>query len=207
MSNKKTQFSYLLILLSLLFQACSPSKKISSPSKSNLDRPCLLDVANSNLNWSGKAGDSNYTLSGNIKAKSGDLKFKDGILEAALLVDMTSMAHEIPSLIGHLKSPDFFDVSKYKTAKFTISNQGLKTCISSNLPGNFTIKGKESQEMVNINLCSSTADTYTCTFKTAIDRTKYGIDYNSTTIYGMEIKNPISDTIWLSGDLIFNKQD
>ncbi|MEM1295353.1 MAG: YceI family protein [Verrucomicrobiota bacterium] len=60
--------------------------------------------------------------------------------EHTVEIDMTSTWSDNEKLTGHLKSPDFFDVEKFPTAKFTLSS-AVATDAGYDLSGNLEFHG------------------------------------------------------------------
>ncbi len=88
----------------------------------------------STITWTGSKPTGKHT--GTFKIKEGSLNVKDGALTGGIfLIDINSLNNEDLAgdaeskgkLEGHLKSPDFFDVAKYPTAKFEITGVEANT--------------------------------------------------------------------------------
>ena len=85
-------------------------------------------------------------------------------------------------IVGHLKSPDFFDVEKYPNAKFEITGMNEtegKTMLSGNLTlkdatNNITFPVSVTNENDSISLVS---ETFT------IDRSKWNVTYGSKSFF------------------------
>lgn len=136
--------------------------------------PATVDLKNSIINWTGHAEVGSYSPAGTLNFKDGHLTLKDGNISAAdFTVDMNSMKQDNETLLGHLKSEDFFDVAKYPTSKITISKvangrgYGLLTLKNKTLPFNCTVTITKSPGKIIL------------TGSATIDRTQYGIIYNS----------------------------
>lgn len=164
---------------------------------------------NSTVNWTGKKVTGQHT--GTIAIKSGTVSVMDGVIEAAdIVIDMTKivctdtdMGQEYKDkLVGHLKSPDFFNVSEHNTATFR-----LKSFTSTseegkyNVTGDLTIKGItntiEFPATVTIkdNQITATAD---LTF----DRSKYDIRYGSGSFFDNLGDNMIYDDVAVSFSIV-----
>ncbi len=100
-----------------------------------------VDTKTSVVSWKGyKVTGSHY---GKISIKSGKLDFNNGALTGGSFeIDMNTITCEDLSggtadkLIGHLKSDDFFGVSKYPTSRFVITQ-----VVSRGTPGAYKIAG------------------------------------------------------------------
>jgi polyisoprenoid-binding protein YceI len=85
-------------------------------------------------------------------------------------------------LVGHLKSPDFFDVEKYPSAAFEIT--GLEEVEGKMmLSGNLTLKDAKNNVTFPVSV-SNDGNTMTLTSETfSIDRTKWNVQYGSKSIF------------------------
>lgn len=138
------------------------------------------DLAKSEVKWEGskKIGDKHV---GDVKFKSIDLKMeKENVLkDSTFVVDMTSInvadlqGEWKQKLEGHLKNEDFFNVAKYPTAKFVVvSVDGNK------ITGNLTLKDKTNPITFEVK-----KDKKFMSGKLEIDRTKWGVVYNSNNYF------------------------
>lgn len=152
-----------------------------------------VDVAKSELKWEGtkKVGDKHV---GVVAFKSIDLKMEKGLIQGGeLVVDMntmitTDLAGEWKAkLEGHLKGEDFFNVTKYPTAKFVI-----KSVANNKVTGDLTIKDKTNSVTFDI-----VNDKKTILGTLVIDRTKWGIVYNSNNYFKNLGDKIIDDSIKL----------
>ncbi len=100
----------------------------------------------STLNWVGKKVGGSHT--GTIAIKEGTLTVANGKIETALVtIDMTTIRVTDEGmddgtkgkLVGHLNSPDFFNVEEHTTAKFQLT---AFTPIQSSTVANYTVTGK-----------------------------------------------------------------
>jgi polyisoprenoid-binding protein YceI len=91
-----------------------------------------VDVANSSISWVGTKVTGKHT--GTFGVKEGSLSIKGNQLVAGkFVIDVAALkVTDIPAdnemngkLVGHLKSPDFFDTEKFPTATFEIT--GVET--------------------------------------------------------------------------------
>ncbi|RZK58289.1 MAG: YceI family protein, partial [Pedobacter sp.] len=90
-------------------------------------------------------------------------------------------------LEGHLKSPDFFDVAKYPTAKFVITKvEPFKGAQTSNLLAdpNYLISGNLTLKDSTLNITfpakvEVSATGVSAAAKFVIDRTAWGINYKA----------------------------
>lgn len=133
-----------------------------------------LDVKKSVLNWKGTKVTGKHV--GTLKFKSGSAKVEDGKLKGGeFVVDMNSLAvtdltgEWADKFIGHMKSADFFEVSKHPTSKLVV-----KSVKGNTISGDLTIKGKTHPIKFAY---EKNGDAYVGDF--TFDRTKYDMIYNS----------------------------
>lgn len=111
-----------------------------------------VDTASSLVNWEGtKPGGKHIgTLglkSGSISVENGQIQSGDFILDMASIVctDEGMDDKGKGDLVGHLSSPDFFDVAKFPEAKFEITEVTPKSDVEGvthSIKGNLTMKEK-----------------------------------------------------------------
>lgn len=90
-----------------------------------------LDTKKSDLNWKGSKGAAGFKLGGHhgkIFFKDGNVEAKDGKLTGGnFTVDMTNFTVEdlegewAEKFLGHMKTSDFFDISKHPTSSLKIN--------------------------------------------------------------------------------------
>jgi polyisoprenoid-binding protein YceI len=143
-----------------------------------------INTSKSNIEWVGKKVTGQH--SGVISFKEGVLNFKSGKLTGGnFTVDMTSIevtdlkaGEGKEKLEGHLKAADFFGTDKHKEATLVFtsvkSQGGNKYAVTADL----TIKGITKPVNFDLTVAKNSATTE---FK--VDRTKYGIEYNSGSIF------------------------
>ncbi|MDT7831498.1 YceI family protein [Flavobacteriaceae bacterium S356] len=111
------------------------------------------------------------------------IKTNEKITGGEFNIDMTSIKSTDvknkkanKSLVNHLKDPDFFDVKKYPTAKVVITKVDYHDATHARIEANLTLKGvtKSINFQVEFNF-----EALTMTTKFKIDRTRWGVNYNS----------------------------
>ncbi len=146
-----------------------------------------VDTAKSSVKWLAKKVTGQHT--GTIAIKEGNLVVdKDKITSGKVVIDMNSIvdldltdAGYNAKLIGHLKSPDFFEVATFPTAELAI-NKVDSNGNSYTFSGNLTIKGitnPASFTATSVKVGKTT--TYTGTL--AIDRSKFNVRYGSKSFF------------------------
>lgn len=122
---------------------------------------------------------------GFIQLKSGELELRDAkITKGVFVIDMPTI--EVSDLSGkskenlenHLKSDDFFGVEKHKEAKLEITESGSFATGYAKVKGNLTIKGITNPIEFSA-IREKSEDGQIFYSKITVDRTKYGIKYNS----------------------------
>ena len=191
--------SYLLPALALvavaLFSAqCGGSKpagEAAAPapaaSSANADTIYTADVKGSEIVWKGSKLYETSSHTGNIQLKSGTMGFKDGApVSGTFEIDMASITNTDLTdpeynarLVGHLKNEDFFDVTKFPTAKFELvsASAGSKPG-EYNVTGNLTIKDV-TQTISGPATIATTDNGATTEATVTFDRTQFGVRYGS----------------------------
>ncbi len=142
-----------------------------------------VDVSKSTINWVGKKVTGKHE--GTINLKEGALVF-DGkkLVGGNFTVDMSSIivtdlqGGSKAKLEGHLKADDFFGTDKYETSKLVFKKIATKENGTYTVYADLTIKDKTNEVVFDIVVKDQTA-----TAEVVIDRTKYGIEYNSGSIF------------------------
>ncbi|WP_109298884.1 YceI family protein [Aquimarina sp. AU474] len=168
----------------------------------------------STIEWTGKKPGGQH--SGTIKISSGDVAAQDGKIQSgSFVIDMLSIAvtdlegEEKTSLEGHLKGEakgtedHFFNVAKFPNATFEITgieeNEGM-----AKISGNLTIKGITKNisfaatTKTNNNSMTLISDIFT------INRTDWGVNYSSKSIFENLGDKFINDDIELKVSIVAN---
>lgn len=141
-------------------------------------RDLIIDTKISVLNWTGHAELGSYAPAGTLSFSSGTVRYENKqISSARLVVDMKSMQQSNADLLQHLKSEDFFEVERFPQSIIAIDRVR-----NGRAYGKLTIKGKTQAFDCPITV-SETNGKVGITGNTAIDRTKYGITYNSGSFF------------------------
>lgn len=162
-----------------------------------------IDAKKSTINWVGKKVTGEH--SGTVNFQEGNLIFKgDKLAGGNFTVDMTSLtATDISGdyknkLDGHLKSEDFFGTEKNPTATLVFKKIATKAGGVYTVTADLTIKGITNPVTFDLTVKGNTAST-----KFNIDRTKYGIKYNSKSFFDSIGDKAIYDDFELSVNLAF----
>jgi polyisoprenoid-binding protein YceI len=156
-----------------------------------------LDTAASSITWTAGhlAGDPHV---GKVKFKDGHFEVNHGLItsgeanvEIKTLTDEDLKDPEYNNkLTTHLKSADFFDADKYPLATFKITSFSDVHNIVAGQPnaevnGTLTIHG-ETQPVTVKMFWKESAEGFVATGKITLDRTKYGLKYNSTKFFDVK---------------------
>lgn len=162
-----------------------------------------INTSSSKMEWTGKAAFNSYSLTGNINVKSGKILIEnDSIKQLHVVIDMKSLNHKNKDLEKHLKNKDFFQVKKYKEAIFKLEKPVSIKNNKAIIKGLMTIKNKSFTEEVTLEVIQGT--NVKINFNTILDRTKYGVTYNSPNFFKKMKENAIADEFTLKSELIFN---
>lgn len=162
------------MLLALLFTLAVPLLSAHAQKVTTIP----ADTKASVLKWTGHAEVGTYAPSGTLMLREGRFQFAgEQFRGARFIIDMTSMQQDNAELLHHLKSADFFDVEHFPTATIAIDRFANKTAF-----GSLMIRGKTAPFETSVQL-SEEGDHFIVTGKVSLDRTKYGIVYNSTSFF------------------------
>jgi polyisoprenoid-binding protein YceI len=162
-----------------------------------------VDVSKSTINWVGKKVTGEH--SGTVAIKSGALVFKKKALTGGTFtVDMTTLtATDLTGeyqgkLNGHLKADDFFGTDKFPTSTLVFKTIATKAANVYTVNADLTIKGITKPVIFDMTVNGNTATT---SFN--VDRTKYGIKYNSKSFFESIGDKAIYDEFELKVNLNF----
>lgn len=159
-----------------------------------------INTSKSELNWSGEYAFYFGGHNGTIDFKEGYfIKENEVISGGEFIIDMNSIKsidideqEARDGLDNHLKDPDFFDVKKFPSAKLVITRVKYHDSTKMKIYADLTIK--DMTLPVNFQAeVDYKKEQLTTKFK--IDRTLWGINYNSKEIEGKLKNGLISDAI------------
>ena len=166
-----------------------------------------LNPEQSGLSWTGRAAYSAYTLGGTIQARSGTLSCEgERILQGELAIDMQSIQSDIGQLTKHLRSADFFEVKRFPEAHFTLGQPFTPGSTAGTASGMLTIKGIAKEEKIQLT-ARREGKTLRLEGKAAIDRTAYGIYYNSPSFFEGLKQEAIANDFELAFKLVFEEME
>ena len=172
-----------------------------------------IDPSASIINWEGTKPGGSHT--GTLAVSNGQLMVADGqVVGGKFAIDLTKMestdleGEKAESLLGHLKSPDFFDVEKYPMANFVITQVQESTNEDGrthDITGNLNMHGKSRSITIPATVSMDGGMLKASTPKFTIDRNEWGVSYNNSSIAGIAKDKIISDEIGLEIMLVANK--
>jgi len=145
---------------------------------------------------------------GKVAVKSGSVTLDgDKLKGGEILVDMTSLTNDDltdksfnDKLVGHLKSPDFFDVAKHPTAKLVVDKAELVKAGEHKVTGSITIK--EKTRAVTFTVTETKAgEGRIAKAELKLDRTDFDVRYGSGKFFQNLGDKMISDEIKLTVEL------
>lgn len=155
----------------------APSASAAAPAAGSDMLP--IDAAASKLAWTGSKVTKVHP--GGFKKFSGNVQLVDSDPEKSKVtidIDVDSIYTDSEKLIGHLKTPDFFDVKTYPTAKFesTSITKGGAEGATHTVKGNLTMHGV-TKEITFPATIKVEGGAVTASAKFSINRQDWGIAY------------------------------
>jgi hypothetical protein len=223
---KKYIFFLTTAVAAMMFASCgsnaSEAGAADSTMKATEGSASYLVDSNSTMGWGGSKIVGIGTHAGTIAIQEGSISVENGNITAGTFtVDMKKIvctdsglpAEFAAKLIGHLSADDFFNVEKFPTAKFVISEvkaeaNGENTHVIS---GNLTLRDSTK----NISFPAAVAITengVTAKGKTTINRLDWGVNYDKANMSISEkaaskLKNGVvSKDITISFDIKASKK-
>ncbi len=157
-----------------------------------------IDTAATSIDWKATHKGGLAPRWGKISVSSGTISVdKDSLTGGEFTINMGALSvnpasitekdKKAADLEGHLKSPDFFDVAKFATAKFVITKvEPYTTAQPSSLLAdpNYLISGNLTLKDSTLNITfpakvEVAASGVTATAKFVIDRTAWGVNYKT----------------------------
>ncbi|HPK04590.1 MAG TPA: YceI family protein [Bacteroidales bacterium] len=213
----KTKLALSVMFLATLFVvSCGGpqgEKAVTSDEKTAMEAKgdsFLADVDNSMIEWIGTKPTGQHN--GVISLAKGYVSVENGkITGGEMIIDMSSIVnHDLTdsetnaNLVGHLLSPDFFDVENYPEARFEFTsvseNEGVQTgenAFTHFVSGNLTMKDATRNVAfpVNIEIRDGVVKAVTDNF--IIDRSEWNVKYGSRKFFDNLKDNFIHDEISL----------
>ncbi|AWV98156.1 YceI family protein [Arcticibacterium luteifluviistationis] len=199
---KKLTLLGLAFMAALSFQSCSSTSETTETEETESavleDGTVNLDLAASSVEWTGvMLGVKEHT--GNVTITEGSVDITGGAVSGGnFVIDLTSI---VPTdtvydekstkekLVGHLSSPDFFNVEVFPTATFEITGAEGTT-----VTGNLTVRGITNEETVENVEIITVGDVTNITGNLTFDRKKYDVSFD-VPVKDMVISNDIQLSI------------
>lgn len=196
----------------------SDAQEVATPEETSATY--AVSTEGDEVKWIGFMSFSDKQHNGAIQVSEGSFETNNGeIVAGSFIIDMGSITNEdLPeegdynqaSLVGHLTSPDFFDVANHPTATFTVTGieaiENGENGLTHNISGNLKMKGEEK----NITFPATvTMGDDAISFQApefTINRTDWKVAYGSTLIEGLTQDKLIDDNIKLIIDLKAQKK-
>lgn len=162
-----------------------------------------IDVKESTITWEGEKVTGSHN--GTINLKEGFFLMEDDkLVGGEFIMDMESIevtdlsGEGKQKLEGHLKSDDFFGVTKYPTSKLVITSAAKKGNGNYGIVADLTIKSTTHPITFDLKVDDNAAST-----DLVIDRTKYDVRYGSGSFFDNLGDKTIYDNFKLSVNLKF----
>lgn len=140
-----------------------------------------LNPATSRLTWTGYAEAGTYAPTGSLRLAPGGTLVAEGpanVRAARVLVDVRSLHHDNPTLQAHLRGEDFFDVAHFPEATFELGR-----VVGGQAQGQLTLKGQTRPVLVPLTITPLGPDSLLLQGTARLDRTQFGINYNSSSFF------------------------
>lgn len=185
--------------------------------KSSSNIKLAINLDDSKVNWTGKKPTGEHH--GFVKLSGGELVVENNeIVSGSFILDMNSITNtdlteesNKAKLIGHLKSPDFFDADKYPTARFVITrvtklpSAGAKAGeikATHKIEGDLTMKDITRNISFDASVNSLKGKVTATSLPFIINRTEWSVNYQSKSITSGLKDQFIFDEITLTIDLV-----
>ena len=163
----------------------------------------LLD---SKVGWKGKAAFNAYALSGSVELDRAEFQgSKEELSTTKIVIDMKTIQSDNARLVKHLKSKDFFEVNRYRQATFFMKSKLTLQEGRQEISGDLTIKDSTYPISFPVEV-QQEGGQWLIEGVMSIDRTKYGITFNSPTYFEKLKDQAIADEFELSFSLILEQQ-
>lgn len=211
------------LALGLIVASCgSESTEVSDAEKAAAAAAAstsyVVNAAESNLTWKGEMMGM-YTHNGTVSLAGGAFTMEAGnITSGEFMIDMKTIApldanfsEEKPkeNLIGHLMSPDFFNVDSFPTINFVVTGAEMTDAnpgATHNVSGNLTIKGITANITIPANVTVTGDNISVSVTDFVINRADWKVKYGSAKFFDNLGDYVISDNITLGMSLKAAKQ-
>lgn len=202
LTNAAVFFAALTVLVSCGDKKTVETKDAQAPAvATELSQNFTVDTVGSTLGWMGKkvTGQHNGKISisnGTISVEKNEIKAGNFVINMnSITIEDIKDAKENGKLLGHLKSPDFFDVAKYATSKFEVTGaEKMQSADSMKINGNLTIKDISKNISIPAKVTMDSTK-FEAAAKFSIDRTEWNIQYGSGKFFKNIGDKAINDAI------------
>ncbi|MFD2785409.1 YceI family protein [Hymenobacter rubripertinctus] len=150
------------------------------------------------VTWTGYAEVGSYAPSGTVQLRQGHFAYDGRNPRAGRFeFDMRTLTQEQPQLAEHLRGEDFFDVAKYPTAVFV-----LQQVRAGQARGLLTLHGVTRPIRFPLTLEPDAQGQVHATGTATIDRTQFGINFNSSSFFQNLGSYAIRNEFRLAFDLV-----
>lgn len=157
-----------------------------------------LEVLTSEINWKGKAAFNAYSLAGTLQLKKSEFVLEgESLSTATITMDMKTIASDNKQLIKHLKSKDFFEVKRFPEATFSLSEAVTLVAGEQLVEGMLTVKSISLPISIPL-VITKKGKNWVMSGTVMVDRTKYGIKFNSPTYFEKLKEQAIADEFELT---------
>ncbi len=199
---KKTSLQLLhVLIIALVMTSCQ--EKAEKANTSDAEAAAVsestsvnytVNVTDSQIEWKGFKPTGTHT--GTIKLDNGNLTVDDGRLQSGtFVIDMESIevtdleGDDKMSLESHLKGTvegkegDFFNVNQFPEATFEVTSTESLAAGKSRLSGNLSMKGQKHNISFPVTISNEDGVMKIESEPFTIDRTKWGINYGSKSVF------------------------
>ena len=214
--NNKLSISYLILIITPLFFGCGGSVKEKNKNNAPANYITLhvgdekyikIDTKETVVAWKGSSIKGAHT--GYVYISQGELMIENGQLTGGTVeVDMSTIEgddHRADNnLIKHLKDADFFDVKKFPFSTIAITRVTSLNDGNKEISGNLAIKGITHEVIFPANI-EVQDGMVKANGRLVIDRTLWGIRYNSGKFFANLADRTISDSIEFNIKIVAKK--
>lgn len=158
----------------------------------------VADTQQSKLNWTGHSEVGSYAPTGTIQLRQGRVEVRNNqISRGRVDIDMRTIQHENEKMQTHLRGEDFFDTAAFPTATFILQQIRTGQAI-----GKLTIKGTTKPISFPVTL-AIVGNEVRLKGQVIIDRTAFGIKYNSSSFFSGLSDYAIQNSFELAFEAVF----
>lgn len=173
------------------------------------DGEYILDTDASTLNWVGKKVGGQHN--GTVDIASGEFVIVDGAGNGSFVLDMATIStldlsgKSKEGMDSHLKNEDFFSVEAFPIATLVLKDVDVITGGVVDVIGDLTIKGI-TNSITFPAIFEEIGGEVVVTAEFSLDRTLWGIEYNSASIFSGIADKAIDDMMDFSVSLVFTQE-